>query len=168
MAASSIHSDEPELAAKLWEVTSQEVQRGFLKGPSDDLGQVQLETGCDSIVVNRRFLLIQGEARKPRAIDDCKTSGLNSAYPQNNKLVLQDLDSYAALCAFVGSSVQGTSISIKFSDGRTRTAKVSGDFQGVLDWKGKCLDLEKAYRQVPVSSPASAYSVALVHDLQGN
>ena len=75
MAASSIHSDEPELASKLWEVTNQEVQRGFLKGPYDDLRQVQLETGCDSILVNRRFLLVQGEAGKPRAIDDCKTSG---------------------------------------------------------------------------------------------
>ena len=75
MAASSIHSDEPELASKLWEVTNQGVQRGFLKGPYDDLRQVQLETGCDSMLVNRRFLLVQGEAGKPRAIDDCKTSG---------------------------------------------------------------------------------------------
>ncbi len=41
------------------------------------------------------------------------------------------------------------------------------DFRGVLDWKGKCLDLEKAYRQVPVSSSSLAYSVALVHHLQG-
>ena len=141
------HSDEPELAAKLWEVINQEVQQGFLKGPYDDLDQVQFETGCNSIVVNRRFLL-------PRAIDDCKTSGLNSAYTQNNKLVLQDLDSHAV--SFVGSS-----------DGTTRTAKVWEDFRGVLDWKGKCLDLEKAYRQVPVSSSSLAYSVALVHHLQG-
>ena len=167
MASSSIHADEPDMAAKLWEVTNQEVQRGFLKGSYDDLSQVQLETGCANIVVNRRFLLIQGEAGKPRAIDDCKTSGLNSAYTQNNKLVLQDLDSYAALCAFVGSSVQGTSISMKLSDGSIKSAKLSKDFCGMLDWKGKCLDLEKAYRQVPVSATSLAYSVALVHDLQG-
>ena len=167
MAATPIHSDEPELAAKLWEVTNQEVQRGFLKGPYENLGQLMRETGCPSILVNRRFLLIQGEAGKPRAIDDCKTSGLNSAFTQNNKLVLQDLDAYAAMCAFVGSSVKGTSIAIKFSNGTLQTADVSQDFQGVLDWKGKCLDLEKAYRQVPVSSASLAFSVALVHDLQG-
>lgn len=152
MAASSIHPDEPELAAMLWEGTNQEVQRGFLKGPYDDLDQVQRGTGCDSALVHRRFLLIQGEAGEPRAIDDCKTSGLNSALAQSNKLVRQDLDAYAALCAFVGSSVQGVSVSMKHSDGTLQTADVSRDFQGVIEWKGECLDLEKAYRQVPVSS----------------
>ena len=120
----------------------------LLKSPYDNLDQLQRETGCPSILVNRRFLLIQGEAGKPRAVDDCKTSGLNSAFTQNNKLVLQDLDAYAAMRAFVGSSVEGKSTSMKFSNGMTWTADVSRDFQGVLEWKGKCLDLEKAYRQV--------------------
>ena len=167
MASSPIHGDEPELASKLWEVTNSEVERGFLRGPYDDLDQVRSVTGCRDIVVNRRFLLIQGEAGKPRAIDDCKTSGLNSAYTQNNKLVLQDLDAYVALCAFVGSSVKDGMASVKMKDGAIQTASLSGDFQGVVGWKGKCLDLEKAYRQVPVSSSSLAYSVALVHDLEG-
>ena len=82
MAATPIHSDEPELAAKLWEVTNQEVQRGFLKGPYENLDQLQRETGCPNILVNRRFLLIQGEAGKPRAIDDCKTSGFARLLPK--------------------------------------------------------------------------------------
>ena len=75
-------------------------------------------------MVNRRFLLIQGEAGKPRTIDDCKTSGRNSAYTQNKKLVLQDLDAYIALCAFVGSSVKEGAISMKMSDGSIKTASV--------------------------------------------
>ena len=112
-------------------------------------------------------MLIQGEAGKPRAIDDCKTSGLNSAYTQNNKLVLQDLDAYVALCAFVGSSVKDGTVLVKMKDGAIQTASISGDFQGAVGWKGECLDLEKAYRQVPVSSSSLAYSVALVHDLEG-
>ena len=167
MAATPIHSDEPEMAAKLWEVTNSEVERGFLKGPYDDLGQVREATGCKDLVVNRRFLLIQGEAGKPRAIDDCKTSGLNSAYVQNNKLTLQDLDAYVALCSYVASSVEGLNVEVKMVDGLVKTTQLSGDFQGNLSWKGKCLDLEKAYRQVPVSASSLAYSVALVHDLQG-
>ena len=36
-----------------------------------------------------------------------------------------------------------------------------------MSWKGKCLDLEKAYRQVPVASASLAYSVALVHNVEG-
>ena len=167
MAASPIHGGEPELASKLWEVTNSEVERGFLKGPYDDLDQVRSVTGCNDIVVNRRFLLIQGEAGKPRAIDDCKTSGLNSAFTQNNKLVLQDSDAYVALCAYVGSSVKDGKVTMKMKDGAVQTLPISGDFQGAVCWKGKCLDLEKAYRQVPVSSSSLAYSVALVHDLGG-
>ena len=38
---------------------------------------------------------------------------------------------------------------------------------GTLVWKGKCLDLEKAYRQVPVSSCSLFCSVALVHKPDG-
>eukprot|EP00434_Breviolum_minutum_P036075 symbB.v1.2.031949.t1/scaffold3768.1/size50661/2 len=167
MAASPIHGDEPAMAAKLWEVTNAEVERGFLKGPYDSLDQVRKVTGCRDLVVNRRFLLIQGEAGKPRAIDDCKTSGLNAAYVQNNKLILQDLDAYVALCSYVASSMDGSVVKVKMSDGTVKTAQLSGDFQGNISWKGKCLDLEKAYRQVPVSAASLAYSVALVHDLQG-
>ena len=36
-----------------------------------------------------------------------------------------------------------------------------------MSWSGKCLDLEKAYRQVPVSKESLAYSVALVHNGEG-
>ena len=165
MAASPIHGDEPAVAAKLWEVTNAEVERG--KGPYDSLDQVRKVTGCRDLVVNRRFLLIQGEAGKPRAIDDCKTSGLNAAYVQNNKLILQDLDAYVALCSYVASSMDGSVVKVKMSDGTVKTAQLSGDFQGNISWKGKCLDLEKAYRQVPVSAASLAYSVALVHDFQG-
>ena len=66
--------------------------------------------------------------------------------------MLQDLDAHVALCAFVGSSVKDGMASVKMKDGAIQTALLSGDFQGVVDWKGKCLDLEKAYRQAPVSS----------------
>ena len=81
--------------------------------------------------------------------------------------MLQELDAYVKLCAFVGSSVKDGMALVKMKDGAIQTASIFRDFQAAVDWKGKCLDLEKAYRQVPVSSSSLAYSVALVHDLEG-
>ena len=118
-------------------------------------------------MVNRRFLLLQGENNKPRAIDDCKTSGLNNSYTQNNKLILQDLDSYVALAAFAGSSVHGNEVRVQLDGGKCLFKPLHPDYRGAMTWKGKCLDLEKAYRQVPVSSASLAYSVALVHSVEG-
>ena len=112
-------------------------------------------------------MLLQGESSKPRAIDDCKTSGLNGAYVQTNKLVLQDLDGFVALCSFAGRCVKGRHVEVKLRDGTFLTGKISPDFNGTLVWKGKCLDLEKAYRQVPVSSCSWFCSVALVHKPDG-
>ena len=166
-AAAPIHQDEPDMTQKLYEVTLDEAHRGFLKGPYESLDEVKREFGLSHVVVNRRFLLLQGENNKPRAIDDCKTSGLNNAYTQNNKLVLQDLDSYVALAACAGSAVQGNDVRLLTDCAGHQTKSLHPDYRGAVVWKGKCLDLEKAYRQVPVSSDSLAYSVALVHDGEG-
>ena len=166
-AAAPIHKDEPGLTEKLWEVTMSEVDKGFLKGPFPSLDAVREQIGAGEIVVNRRFLLLQGESAKPRAIDDCKTSGLNGAYTQSNKLVLQDLDAYVALCAFAGRCIHDGRVEVILQTGEKLAGKVSPDFNGALDWKGKCLDLEKAYRQVPVSTDSLRCSVALVHNTDG-
>ena len=80
-------------------------------------------------MVNRRFLLIQGEAGKPGAIDDCKTSGRNSAYTQNKKLVLQDLDAYIALC-FCWQFRQGWCLSFCFSGDEKKRWVVSFCYHG--------------------------------------
>ena len=56
---------------------------------------------------------------------------------------------------------------MKLRDGTPLSGKLSPDFNGTLAWKGKCLDLEKAYRQVPVSSCSLFCSVALVHKPSG-
>ena len=155
------------MAQQLFDVPMDEVQRGFLKGPYMSLEDIKSEFGLPQAVVNRRFLLLQGETNKPRAIDDCKTSSLNNAYTQTNKLILQDLDNYVALAALAGSSVRGNDVRVQVADGNLAVGQLHPDFQGVVSWQGKCLDLEKAYRQVPVSSDSLAYSVALVHSVEG-
>ena len=128
---------------------------------------IRSEFGLEQVVVNRRFLLLQGEANKPRAIDDCKTSGVNNAFTQNNKLVLQDIDSFVSLAAYVGSCIRGGKVVMSSSETETTTSDLHPDFGGSILWKGKCLDLEKAYRQVPVSHSSLSYSVALVHTVEG-
>ena len=67
-------------------------EMGFLKGSFPSLDQVTNFLGTDEVLVNRRFVLLQSEKQKPRAIDDCRTSGLNSARSSVNKLILEDLD----------------------------------------------------------------------------
>ena len=61
-AATPVHAQDPELTAKLWDVTMSEVDKGFLKGPYSSLDEVRRITGADEILVNRRFLLLQGES----------------------------------------------------------------------------------------------------------
>ena len=165
--ASPIHKDDPDMAQQLYQVTMDEVGRGFLKGPYDSLEQIRSEFGLEHVVVNRRFLLLQGEANKPRAIDDCKSSGVNNAITQNNKLVLQDIDSFVSLAAYVGSCIRGGKVVMSPSETETKPLDLHPDFGESISWKGKCLDLEKAYRQVPVSHSSLAYSVALVHTVEG-
>lgn len=142
-AASPVHQDNPKMAQQLFDVPMDEVQRGFLKGPYMSLEDIKSEFGLPQVVVNRRFLLLQGETNKPRAIDDCKTSSLNNAYTQNNKLILQDLDNYVALAALAGSSVRGNDVRVQVADGNLAVGQLHPDFQGVVSWQGKCLDLEK-------------------------
>lgn len=143
-AASPVHQDNPKMAQQLFDVPMDEVQRGFLKGPYMSLEDIKSEFGLPQVVVNRRFLLLQGETNKPRAIDDCKTSSLNNAYTQNNKLILQDLDNYVALAALAGSSVRGHDVRVQVADGNLAVGQLHPDFQGVVSWQGKCLDLEKS------------------------
>ena len=78
--ARSIHDGEPEMIQSLWDLTMQEVSKGFLIGPFASKQDLRAAVKSDHFVVNRRFLLLQGESNKPRAIDDCRSSGLNSAF----------------------------------------------------------------------------------------
>ena len=121
--------------------------------------------GFWDFLVNRRFLLLQGENLKPRAIDDCKSSGLTNSYSQVNKLQLQDLDVHISLLGFITSCVDGD-VAMPFMDGSTKRGTLSSDFTD-FTWSAKRLDLEKAYRQVPVSANSLKYSVILVHNPSG-
>ena len=162
-----VHAEEPNLTKTLWELTLQEVKRGFLVGPFADKREVASLVGAEDFVISRRFVLLQGEAEKPRAIDDCRSSGVNSAFTQVDKLQLQDLDFFTGMAALAASCVSSRKVSIACKSGETLEGTLHPDFGQTLDWAGKCLDLEKAYRQVPVATSSLAFSVVLVHNEEG-
>ena len=86
---------------------------------------------------------------------------------RTTNLFLQDIDSFVSLAAYVGSCIRGGKVVMSSSITETTTSDLHPDFGGSILWKGKCLDLEKAYRQVPVSHSSLSYSVALVHTVEG-
>ncbi|CAJ1374305.1 unnamed protein product [Effrenium voratum] len=79
------------------------------------------------------FVLVQGTEGKLRPIDDALECQLNSAYSTTLHLQLQDTDFVTALAL---------EISKRVCQGRQRC--------GSGRWVGKCLDLSKAYKQLPV------------------
>ena len=89
--------------------------------------------GHDRWMVVRRFVLVQGTEQKLRPIDDCLEAQLNMGFTSTSYLKLQDVDYIASLALKVAEAV---------STGQQR--------HGSGEWKGKCLDLSKAYKQMGI------------------
>ena len=102
----STSEDSAELEQKLHEATMEEVEAGHLKGP---LSKEQVDDlfGEGQWLFTKRFALIQGAPENPkvRVIDDCRRSGLNSAYTANFKLELLDLDVLSAALVSICESL---------------------------------------------------------------
>ena len=90
-----------------------------------------------------------------RVIDDCRRSGLNSAYTTTNKQLL-DVDVLAcALMAIADDHFTGW---VDLGEGET--GKLAAPMNAVaktMEWQGRTLDLSKAYKQVPLNENAQAY-----------
>ena len=68
-------------AATLTSLGEAEVAAGFVTGPYHSDAEVTKALGRSDWVATPRFVLLQGSKAKPRVIDDCKSSGLNSSFP---------------------------------------------------------------------------------------
>ena len=157
-------SGDEHLDDELWKCTMKEVSRGFLRGPFEDEAAVKAFLQVDEFCASRRFLIVQGSPDNPkhRPIDDLKESGVNSAYHSLEKLVLHDVDYFVALCNFVGRALTaGGMVEIRLRTGQLLKAPVHPDFKGKISWVGRCLDLEKAYKQVPISEASLPFSVLM-------
>ena len=168
--AHNIHQDDPKLSQILWEKTLTEVEAGFLQGPFYSVGQVQEVLQQKDFVCSRRFAIMQGG--KPRIIDDLKESGVNRTYTAVDKLELHDVDYLASLASFISTTIHRArtaadhTVSVQLRDGRALTGVLHPDFRRDLKWKGKCLDLSKAYKQVPISEQSRPFAVLMVHHFE--
>ncbi len=153
----NVHETEPELAKVLWETTLKECEQGFLEGPFDCVEQVKRVLGCDNFVCSRRII----QNGKPRVID-LKESNVNAAYMGVDKLSLQDIDFVSSL-AFTVSRVcrsDTSSFDLPLQDGTSLTGSVHSDFRR----HPRCLDLAKAYKQVPISDASRPFGVLVLHE----
>ena len=166
------HSTDPSHQEILWNETLKERDKGFVQGPFASLEEVAQSIGCsvDDMCVTRRFLILQGTdpktgAPKPRVIDDAKESMINSAYTALELLALHDLDYVSGLAGFIGRVISmGPSFRHVLSSGEVLQGVVHPAYGPRPRVKGRCLDLSKAYKQVPISSKSLPLGVILVHD----
>ena len=134
---------ERDLQALLSKATAEEVDLGFLEGPFTE-AQVSSAFNGDDWNCIRRFLILQGTEGKPRPIDDGHEALVNSCYTSCIKLELQTSD-------FV------TCMATKLALGELARAKNLGHTPRA--WLGKCLDLSKAYKQMPMTKKHRALVV---------
>ena len=168
--AHDIHKDDKDLAKVLWETTLQEIEAGYLQGPFHTWGDVQKQLGQKDAVCSRRFAIIQNG--KPRIIDDLKESGVNKAFGAVDRLVLHDLDYITSLCHFVTSTIKRALdhkehlVSIVLQDGEVLEGVLHAEFTRPTRWKARCVDLSKAYKQIPVSVGSKQFSVLMLHHFE--
>ncbi|CAE7247692.1 unnamed protein product [Symbiodinium sp. CCMP2592] len=141
---------DPEEARILKEATDEEVAMGFLEGPYYDQSQITELLGTNDWTVIRRFVLLQGAELKPRPIDNCLESQLNAGYSSSIHLRLQDSDYISAMALHVAREV---------SEGRAH--------KDASEWKGKTLDLSKAYKQLAIHPSHRPLSVIAVRQSDG-
>ena len=141
----------------LEEQTMKEVTHGFLSGPFTE-DEVTEDLGTKLWVLNPRFLLLQGPTAKPRVIDDCRRSGVNSTYTSVEKLSLQDLDYVVTVCKLLRSCRSGGEVKMSLSDG----SALQGHLHPSIpfdDWYARALDLAKAYKQIAVAEDSRHLTV---------
>ncbi|CAE7464336.1 unnamed protein product [Symbiodinium sp. CCMP2592] len=122
-----------DLQELLSKATMDEVDLGFLEGPYTE-SQVSSFFHSDDWSCIRRFLILQGAENKPRPIDDGHEALINNCFTATIKLELQSSDFVAA-----------------------ERSRATGE--PPRSWLGKCLDLSKAYKQMPMKKEHRSLAV---------
>ena len=158
-----VHQSEPDLAQVLWETTLKECDQGFLEGPFDSMDEVRSVLGSDDFVCSRRFVVLQNG--KPRVIDDLKESNINAAYTAVDRLALQDIDFVSSLAFTISRACRSESprFELPLEDGTVLGGSIHADFRKHPQWAVRCLDLAKAYKQVPISEESRPFGVLVLH-----
>ena len=157
MSASAKVELEEIQAEDLHQATLKEVELGHLFGPFTER-QMSDFFGTERWLYNPRFILYQGEDKKVRAIDDCRRSGLNESYTTVFKLELYDVDALACLLAALADALANGRISLEMDDGTTCECDVHPQVSADT-WRGRTLDLSRAYKQLPIGSTSRPLNV---------
>ena len=151
---------EKEHADRLVELSQEEVEESFLRGPFFSEDEVSAELGTQDWTLTKRFLLVQGDDGKERIIDDYRRSHVNAAFASRSYLELQDVDVLAALITLLMHLLKGGhDVSLPLSDGTVLRGKLSRAAMSGEAILGRCFDLSKAYKQLAVSTASLRYSV---------
>ncbi|CAE7725753.1 unnamed protein product, partial [Symbiodinium sp. CCMP2592] len=154
----------PQDAATLTSLGEGEVSAGFISGPYRTAAEVTEALGRPDWIATPRFVLLQGSKAKPRVIDDCKSSGLNSSFSSTERLRLQDLDYVVAMIKLAGKMSGRHKVRMDLSTGDV----LCGDrvLPSGSEWLGRCVDLAKAYKQMAVPRSQRHLVVLCHHDEQ--
>ena len=133
-----VGSGNREMDCTVWSKTLKERDCGWICGPFTEQ-EVDAQLGHSHWLATRRFGLQQ--PNKVRLIDDCLSSGVNSAFTGTNKLTLMGVDALASLVLCVMISSGGDSFLVE----------PSPLWHGKLELLGRTVDLESAYKQVAAS-----------------
>ncbi|CAE6941197.1 unnamed protein product [Symbiodinium sp. CCMP2592] len=132
-----------DLQELLSKATMDEVDLGFLEGPYTE-SQVSSFFHSDDWNCIRSFLILQGAENKPRPIDDGHEALINNCFTATIKLELQSSDFVAALAARIAIE-------------EAERSRATGE--PPRSWLGKCLDLSKAYKQMPMKKEHRSLAV---------
>ncbi len=140
---------DPESTDLLDAQSQDEVGRGFLSGPFGSEEEVSNFLGRRDWIANPRFVLLQGPNQKPRVIDNCRQSGLNSTFTSLEFLQLHDFDMVVSVAKLIKSCTEDINVSLTLSTSELLEGKVHPSLRGA-QWKARSLDLAKAYKQLAV------------------
>jgi hypothetical protein len=94
---------------------------------------------------------------------------VNKAHTAIDALELHAVDYVASLAHFVTTTVRHAMddperlVKVWFKTGQWMVEKLHPDFGSEVEWRGRCVDLSKAYKQIPVSSESRPFAVLIVH-----
>ena len=154
-----------EVRAAVWDITMEEVAKGWLQGPYSESELVELLGPL--FVASKRFGLQQPD--KVRQIDNLSESLVNSAYGSSYKLDLAGVDGISVLARTFMEAVQGEKVCVTKSGGGFLVGSLhpSWSSQEAREIGGRTLDLAAAYKQVLVAKRSLWCSVLVVEDPAG-
>ena len=162
--ARSGKSDDDDIDKAVWEATAEELRKGWLAGPFDVESLRKLLGPL--FVISRRFGVRQGDNVRP--IDDFSASFVNSAFQVGFKVDLGGVDEIASTAkAFLACIKDDGMVVLDLSSGKQLKGRLhhSLSLSDARDIVGRTLDLESAYKQIPLAESSKWTAVLKIFNV---